>query len=144
MESTQARRLAQLLDAHWPTAEALTGTTAAALQAAIWEIVSEPATLAPTAYNLDDDGTGAFWLTGGNGDGVTARQWANDWLRRLDADGSSTANYLALTSPSHLTPTGGAQDQDYLVRVVAVPVPEAILLGLLGLSAAGLGLRRFA
>ncbi len=142
MNDTQARRLAQLLNERWPTVGSLQGTAAAALQAAVWEIVNEPGTLAPAEYNVKDEtNKGAFWLTGGNEAGATARQWANEWLWALDESGSSYANYLALTSPSHYYPCG-PQEQDYLVRVV--PIPGAVLLGLLGLGAAGTKLRRFA
>lgn len=140
MDDTRARRLAELLDEHWPKAGAIDNIPAAALQAAIWEIVNEPDTLAPTAYSVND---GVFWLTGGatGGAEVQARDLADTWLQSLSADGSSYANYLGLTSPSQYTPAGGPQDQDYIVRV---PISGAVLLGMLGLGAAGLKLRRFA
>lgn len=139
MNDTRARRLAELLDEHWTQGVTLDNITAAALQASIWEIVNESDTLTPSQYNVN---SGQFWLNGGTGSAspqVQARDLANTWLQSLSAEGTSPANYLALTSPSHFNPSG-RQDQDYLVRV---PVPGAVLLGFLGLSAAGLRLRRF-
>jgi hypothetical protein len=141
MYGTRARRLAELLDEHWPQVGTLGNSTAAALQASVWEIVNESDTLTPSQYNVD---SGLFWLSGGTestSPQVQARDQANAWLQSLSAGGSSCANYLALTSPSHYS-LSGPQNQDYLVRVV--PVPGAILLGMLGLGAAGMKLRRFA
>ena len=141
MNGIRARRLAELLDKHWPRVGTLDNITAAALQASIWEIVNESEILTPSQYNVN---SGQFWLNGGTGSTspqVQAREIANAWLQTLGAEGTSYANYLALTSPSHVAPCG-PQDQDYLVRVV--PAPGAILLGLLGLSAAGMKLRSLA
>jgi hypothetical protein len=139
MGGVKAGRLAELLNRYWPETGALTNIQAAALQAAIWEIVNEdPGEF--SAYNVN---TGTFSLSGGTlatDDRVKARDQANSWLQSLTGD-IGQGSYLALTSPSHLLP-GGTQIQDYVIRVV--PVPGAFLLGFLGLGYAGMRLRKVA
>lgn len=129
----KASRLAELLNRYWPNVQ--DDTTAAALQAAIWEIVNESPT---TAYDVTG---GTFWLDGGNSIAAAARAQANTWLGSLSSDGVSYANYVGFTSPSRYDLEWGG-DQDYIARVV--PIPGAVLLGMLGLSVAGVKLRRFA
>lgn len=132
MTSAQAARLAELLDAHWGT-DPLTAIQSAALQAAIWEIVNETTddgTIVDiSGYNV---GSGVFSLTGGDSlsDQQAARVLANDWLSDLSYDGIDFSSYLALSND-------GVQDY-----VVQVPVPAAFVLGLLGMGAAGLRLRK--
>lgn len=132
----RARLLAELLEEHWPTVGLPSDNpnpniTAAALQAAIWEIVNEPVPSDRLGYDVNG---GVFYLDGGGADQVEARRIANSWLHSLDESlaGVDDSDYLAVTS---------VRGQDYLVRV---PIPGAVLLGMLGLSAAGLKLRRWA
>jgi hypothetical protein len=139
MGVVKAGRLAELLNRYWPETGALTDIQAAALQAAIWEIVNEDAGEF-SAYNVN---AGTFSLSGGTlatDNRVIARGQANSWLQSL-TDDIGLGSYLALTSPSHLLP-GGTQIQDYVIRVV--PVPGAVLLGFLGLGYAGMRLRKVA
>lgn len=127
MGDLKAQRLAELLNLHWT--DSLTNIQAAALQAAIWEIVNEPYPADPQGYDVTG---GRFYLTSSGTDQEAAMGLANGWLDLPNHDGVDAGNYLALTS---------RQAQDYIVRI---PLPGAVLLGTLGLAAAGLKLRRFA
>jgi hypothetical protein len=139
MGVAKARRLAELLNAHW-NSDLDTDIEGAALQIAVWEIVDEDL-VAPASYNVT---SGTFSVTQalyGEDPSDQARTWANDWLQALSADGVDFGNYLALSN--HETeaddePLG--MYQDYVVRV---PVPAALLLGMLGLSVAGVRLRKY-
>lgn len=155
MGEKRAQYLATLLDTYWTdwsqTGNKLTGIkntytdkqAAGALQLAIWEIVDE--------FNTDYDGT--------DGEKIKEKQWdvtkgvftasgdskiitlANSMLKYIaglaDSELSSTANYIAVSNG--LNDCTGYGYQDYVVRV---PLPGAVLLGMLGLGAAGLRLRR--
>ena len=127
MGAIKAGYIARLLNTYWTSN--LTDTEAAALQVAIWEIVDESA----GSWSVSS-GAGNFYI-GGNDD---VRDAANTMLTFVAAGSpDSYANYLGLTSPSSEAPKDNYQD--YLVRV---PVPGAVLLGLLGLSVAGIKLRK--
>jgi len=122
MGSGKAGKIAYLLDSYWNDSY-LTGVNAnknaAALQLAIWEIVAE----GEATYGLE---IGSFRATDyGTND---ARTLADTWLSSLGT--GNVGNYIALTSSTK---------QDYVVRV---PVPGAVLLGMLGLGYAGVRLRR--
>ena len=89
--------------------------------------------MAPSSYDVNAGATqGAFYLTGVDADGYKqdARDLANGWLRALSVGGVDFSNYLGLSNEGV---------QDYVVRV---PVPAAFVLGLLGMGAAGLKLRK--
>lgn len=96
--------------------------SAAALQNAIWYLEQEPGA-------LDAHYTGL--LTGKFGTVANAMQNNN---------GAYPVEVLNLYVPGHVG------ERDYLRQdvLVCVPVPGAVLLGLLGLGAAGVRLRRFA
>lgn len=100
----------------------------AALQLAIWEVIREGAT--------NTDGSYAYNVSGG---GFYA--WANDAVM---ADAQDLLNVLPSSASSHsfASYAGLLSDgkQDFVVKVV--PLPGATLLGILGLSAAGIKLRR--
>lgn len=130
MGLAKAAQLAELLNAHW-NAELDTSLKGAALQAAVWEVVEEDE--ATYGYNID---TGDFYLTGD----PDVRSLANTWLTDLSPGGAASfANYVALCHP--ITVGSTDQWQDYVVRV---PVPGAVLLGILGLGVAGIKLRKYA
>jgi hypothetical protein len=101
-------------------------TNAAAFQLAVWEIVYE------------DNGSWDVTATSGAADtgfkasgNAGALNLANTWLGELDGQGMAGGLY-AYSNNTY---------QDYVFQV---PVPAAVLLGLLGLGAAGVRLRRFA
>lgn len=126
MGATRAGQVAWLLNNQW-TSPITDATKAAAIQAAVWEIVNES--------------SGTYSVTGGNTKvtGAAATQnLANGWLTTINGMTTtnwatySTANYAALVSGTY---------QDYVVKV---PLPGAVLLGALGLIAAGRKLRKLA
>jgi hypothetical protein len=129
MGDAKARLVAQLLDKYWQGT--LTTTEAVAIQLAVWEIVDDALSINPTSYDVT---TGGFYATGNS----AALTRANVMLDSLTAGGASHGSYRGLTNST----TGGILGtyQDYVVRV---PIPGAVLLGLLGLGAAGARLRRF-
>ena len=114
-------------------------TNAAALQLAIWEIVDEgmsggayfPAV--PAGWNLN---AGNFQAT----NAVLSAE-ANALLGNILGDGVATysGQYAGLSNPS----LSGDPKDDYQDFVVRVPIPAAIWLGMLGLTAAGLKLRKY-
>ena len=140
MGEARAQYLAALLDARW--SNSLTDLEAAALQAAVWEIVDEgnvsagvgsdpvPANWNVRNITVDGKSPGNFYV----GDDAVA-DLANSWLATLTA-ASSYTGYLALSSSVDCT-----HYQDYVVRV---PVPAAVLLGMIGLAVAGVRLRKYA
>lgn len=142
MGETRARYLATLLDKYWtdwsPSGNEILGYSytnneaAGALQLAVWEVVAEFKGQGQT-FN-----PGGWTVSGGQfsatcGDSVVI-SLANSMLGDIAVENylSDYGNYRALSSNSQ---------QDYVVRV---PIPGAVLLGMLGLGAAGLKLRRFA
>ncbi len=120
MGATRAKELAELLYENW--VPGLTSAQLLSLQVAVWEVVADG-----PALNLT---SGSFTATNA---GATAL------LASLNGDNEFTSQFVGLTHPVVAGALSGFQD--YVVRV---PIPGAVLLGLLGLSAAGLKLRRFA
>ena len=104
-------------------------TTANALQRAIWYLEDEGA---PWGSNLGDSGTYIGWAM----EAVTSDGDNDTWF---DTWGNTIGDIRVMNLWKYENHTGLAQDQ-----LVRVPVPGAVLLGLLGLSAAGLKLRKFA
>jgi len=147
MGAARAGYLATLLDKYWVAN--LTSNEAAALQTAVWEIVDEARTVAPdpTTWNARNDTAGGTLPAIGNfyisNDTIANR--ANQMLAFVAGAGMSPyGSYVGLWDHSidETGPYGGlSQWQDYVVRV---PVPGAVLLGMLGLGVAGLKLRKFA
>lgn len=129
MGEEKAARLAELLNTHWNDALD-TSVKGAALQAAVWEIVAEDLPSDPADYNLS---SGKFYLTGSS----DVINLANGWLDSISAIGQAFGGYVAVSNPT--TAGALATYQDYVVRV---PVPGAVLLGMLGLGYAGLRLRK--
>ncbi len=111
------------------------------MQVAVWEVVdeglgSEPVPAAWNTWKDTDYGAlpdpGNFYVSN-----YTVASLANQWLGEVrNLGGSDYEEYPALSSrPTY----GGPGYQDYTVRV---PVPAASLLGVIGMAAAGLRLRR--
>jgi hypothetical protein len=125
MGSAKADYIRELWAEHY--ADVVNNVTAAAFQLAIWEIVYENSgTWDVTAW----DGTQDSFKVTGYLSGVDTL--ANSWLAGVADVGGSMANLYALSSNSY---------QDIIVEV---PVPAAFILGMLGLSAAGIKLRKYA
>ena len=99
-------------------------TTANALQRAIWSLENE-------SWGSDSGLSGDYidWATVAVAPGGS---WNTNW-------GDTIGDIRVMNLWKNVDHTGYAQDQ-----FVRVPVPGAILLGILGLGAAGLKLRRFA
>ena len=135
MGSDRAAYIAELLNTHTYN----TAQTAAAMQVAIWEIVDENY-LGTTTNAWDVSyGSGDFYLNYTPGVGSveeTVAGIANTWLDALP-DTTPATSFSRYTALSH---DGGKELQDFVV----VPVPAAVLLGVLGLGAVGLKLRRHA
>lgn len=124
MGDATAGKVAYLLDQYWNDTWLTTANlgnrnnNAAALQLAIWEVVAETSgTLSLTAGTFQASNT-------------TVRGYAADLLESIGSNIGSIGSYRVFSS------TG---TQDYVVRV---PVPGAVLLGMLGLGYAGIKLRR--
>ena len=110
---------------------------AEAFAGCIWEIVYEPLPVAfggtGLGYSITTDQNGNYY-----GSNEFFKMWnadtatAQGWLNALTGTGPREENLRAISS---------ATGQDFLVKV---PVPAAVLLGILGLGAAGLKLRKFA
>lgn len=141
MGTIRAGYLATLLNKYWTPG--LTDIQAAALQAAVWEIVDEgnigdgkPNDLPDYWGNVlnDDLATrGNFYV--GRDDVATL---ANSWLSVVKGLGQTLdfTNYVGLTSPV----PGTGQYQDYVVRV---PLPASVLLVVFAVGVAGRKLRKF-
>ena len=108
---------------------AMGNVNASAFQVAVWEIIYEDA----QAWDVDAwDGsdlanTSSFMVSGN----ATVISTAQGWLDGLG--GGPLQNNLAALSRG--------DTQDYIVKV---PVPGAVLLGILGLGAVGVKLRKYA
>jgi len=115
---------------------------AASVQAAIWEIVDEYDRLqtTPPPGGWDWDVTrGVFQVHGFDASTNRVVSAANQILNSLDSlVPVYPYSYVGLSNPIKMD---NLEYQDYIVRV---PVPAAVLLGFLGLGAAGLKLRKFA
>jgi hypothetical protein len=129
MGDFKANEIRELWTAH--IGDVKNATTAAAFQAAVWEIVYEDVlpkdvTTYDHAWSDSTFGIPGWSRTSGPG------QLANQWLADIANKTYAPANLVALSNAAY---------QDYIVQV---PVPAAALLCVFGLSAAGLRLRRFA
>jgi len=138
MGAAKAGYVAELLDTYWVSS--MTNVQAAAVQVSLWEILDEalptnPTPVPPAAGWSVSTGAGTFYLaSGSNASVITA---ANNMLGSLTG-GGPYSNYLGLTHPQE---GGTSQYQDFIVRV---PVPTAVLLGVLGLGVVGWKLRKYA
>jgi hypothetical protein len=117
-----------------------TALEAAAVQVAVWEILDENHFLFGGAnpWNVSAGlSQGNFYLdtSPGNDDEIAVADLANTMLGNLSAAGLPFDRYTAVSNGP-----GTKNWQDFVV----VPVPAAFLLGMLGLGAAGLKLRKFA
>ncbi len=138
MGTAKAGYVAELLDTYWVSG--MTNVQAAAVQVSLWEILDEalpanPTPVPPAAgWSVSPD-AGTFYLdAASNASVITA---ANNMLDSLSG-GGPYSNYLGLTHPQE---GGTSQYQDFIVRV---PVPTAVLLGVLGLGVVGWKLRKYA
>ncbi len=130
MRTAKASQIAWLLDNHtWGLS--MGATQAAAMQLAIWEIINEKTASTYDVISTDAVAArGNFYSTTAGQARTDAQALLNDVITNW-ADGYSSANYIGLVS---------GPSADFLVRV---PLPGAVLLGFLGLAAAGLKLRRY-
>jgi hypothetical protein len=122
MNSAKAIDLAELLHVNWTGN--LTAARAAGIEAAVWEIVNEDS----GTYNVSTGNLQVY----NNAAVVSA---ANDMLSYLTPDLQQVdyrGEFVGLSSTAY---------QDFVVKT---PLPGAVLLGFLGLGAAGMKLRRFA
>jgi len=134
MGAARAGYIATLLDTYW--VPNLTNNEAAALQAAVWEIVDEARLAAPNPAIWNTTwGNGNFYVN----DNTVANR-ANVMLASV-ANMSPYDNYVGLWNHSGDEQFPLGMWQDYVVRV---PVPGAVLLGMLGFCVAGLKLRKLA
>ena len=122
MGPNKALFIAQLLN----TNTYLTAADAAALQVAMWEVIYED------PGNPWDATLGTGFYLGSGANEAYIGGLANDMLSGL-GQANSYSQYTGLSQY-------GKNIQDFVV----VPVPGAVLLGMLGLSVAGLKLRKFA
>ena len=100
-------------------------TTAAAFQAAVWELVYERSAAFDVGSRNEADATNSFMVGGDKNDPNGVISIANGWLGQLDGTGPMNNGLVAITSQTL---------QDY---VVEVPAPAAILLGMMGLGLVG-------
>jgi hypothetical protein len=114
MGTARAMALAELLYENWTTG--MSNADLLSLQVAVWEVVA--------------DWDGAYDLTGGSFTATNAG--ASAYLATIGGGVDYTSYFVGLSNGTY---------QDYVVRV---PLPGAILLGMLGLSIAGIKLRKFA
>ena len=131
MGGTKADYIRELWAAVNPS-PSMSNVDAAAFQVAVWEIVYEDAdyeSFDVDAWDNSDLPNMSSFMVSGNADVITQAQ---DWLDALTGTGTLDNNLVALSR--------GAT-QDYIVKV---PVPGAVLLGILGFCVAGLKLRKLA
>ncbi len=143
MGDLRAGYLAQLLDTYW--SGSLTNQQAVALQVAIWEIVDEGSQSSgdPSPSIWDTSyGEGDFYLYNDSANSAISSM-ANDMLDAIVAAGPAMhmGRYIGLSSPQNPPGEDKTNYQDFLVRV---PVPGAVLLGILGLGVVGIKLRKYA
>jgi hypothetical protein len=102
--------------------------TADALQKAMWWLEQE------TGWGSESGLSGTYigWAQDAVTAGGSNDSWYNKW-------GNTIGDIRVMNMWTEANHTGVAQDQ-----LVRVPVPGAVLLGFLGLAAAGLKLRKFA
>lgn len=132
MGELRAGQIAWLLD-HNAWGLEMNADAAAAMQLAIWEIVNEKTA---TTYNVisGKPNSGNFYSTSSKPARAAAQGLLDDMLANYPDGGYSSVGYAGLYSLAK---------QDFLVSVpVLVPVPGAILMGLLGLGYAGWRLRK--
>lgn len=137
MGTKRAAYMSELLDKYWT--DSLSNVDAAAIQAVIWEIVDEDRFNANPDESTWDvtDGTFIVGVSGTTSQAIVDA--ATLMLTDILKDGASyTGTYAGLSNPSET----GPKLYNYQDFVVRVPVPGAVLLGMLGLGAAGLKLRR--
>ncbi len=145
MGDLRARYLADMLDKNW-TAD-MTATQKVALQLAVWEVVDELQLVYdnPTATQLPltafDVKAGSFHVEEYGAPEAVITE-ATKMLASISEGGADyMSRYRALSNSTTDPKTGLGTYQDYVVKV---PIPAAVLLGFLGLGAAGLKLRKFA
>ena len=132
MGGAKASDITKLLSKYWVN-KSLSPLEAMAIQSAVWEIVDENA----SSYDLD---AGQFQTFGDSSDTSTVKYRAEQMLAGITTGwtGSETLYpFVALSNPGNSMP----QWQDY---VVLVPIPGAVLLGLLGMAVAGTKWRKHA
>ena len=129
MGADKAEYIADLLNSNSYT----TAADAAAMQIAIWEIIYDTVQTNPSTWNVSDS-SGNFYLdttTNAYGESTIAGL-ANTLLSGL-SQATSFSAYTALSD-------GSKNAQDF----VLVPVPAAVILGILGLGVVGIKLRKYA
>ncbi len=150
MGNVRAGYLASLLNKYW-TPDYLYSTTsnvalrAAALQAAVWEIVDEGNTsggtvdVLPTNWGSVASGSGNFYI--GNADVAAEADKLLDDVKNHPGM-TSFGNYVGLTSHVSTENNPLGQWQDYVV-CAPVPLPGSVLLGVFAVGLAGRKLRKF-
>lgn len=129
MGSLKAAYVAELLDEYWNDSYLTSKLNKAALQLAIWEIV-------------DEDGSD-FDITSGTFSLVSVKD--ADLRDLLIDEVTSLLSSLSTGTDPYDKYVGLTNDDDtklYQDFVVKVPVPGAVLLGVIGIGAAGARLRR--
>lgn len=119
MGNAKALAVAELLYKNWWDKDITNAAEAAALQVAVWEILADGA----SGFDLT---SGSFYTEGYD------TTLANSYLASITGSGDYTHLFVGLSHGTY---------QDYIVRI---PVPAAVLLGIFGLSVAGIKLRKFA
>ena len=132
MGDAKARLVGELLNTNWGYGS-ITNSHAAALQLAAWEIVNEDSGV----LALSGGNKGNFYVTTSDATTLSNAQSMLDAI----GTGADYDMYIGLYHPIPGTPGDKDQYQDYLVRV---PVPAAVILGILGLGVVGIKLRKYA
>ena len=127
----RAAAMSALFIAHFDQATTGSRVEAAAMQLAVWEIAYELVDGQTNDTDFDVyDGRFCYGF-GGNSDRNAAGELANVWLSNL-AIGGISDQMLGLGNPLY-------QDQ---LTLIAIPLPAAVGLGLVGLGMAGVARRR--